>query len=76
MDVLDSSKSLIDTHRVVSEPEAARIIGVSLPQLRRLRRQHHAPDHVRLSERRLGYRIGALIAFLDAKTVTRSTEAF
>jgi predicted DNA-binding transcriptional regulator AlpA len=74
MEILDNPNAL-ETQRVVSEPEAAAFIGLSLPQLRRLRRQRQAPDHVCLSQRRLGYRIAALIAFLDSRTVDQSTAA-
>jgi predicted DNA-binding transcriptional regulator AlpA len=67
--------SPLEFQRVVSEPEAASIIGVSLPQLRRMRRQRAGPDYVQLSERRLGYRISALIKFLDDRTVVNADEA-
>lgn len=72
MDILDNAIAL-QTQRVVSEREAAAFIDLSLPHLRRLRRQGRAPSHIRLSERRLGYRIAALISFLDARTVEQST---
>lgn len=74
LEIWDASSPLA-AQRVVSEPEAARFIGLSLPQLRRQRQQGRAPAHVQLSERRLGYRVAALIAFLDSRTVSEKPQA-
>jgi predicted DNA-binding transcriptional regulator AlpA len=52
---------------VVSENEAARLLSVSVSTLRRLRRRGLAPRVVFLSERRLGYRIGDLEQWLEAR---------
>ena len=46
----------------------------SHPAMRRLRRQGEAPDHVKLSVRRIGYQVAALLAFLDAKTVAGTSS--
>jgi predicted DNA-binding transcriptional regulator AlpA len=56
-------------NRVVSEPEAAKFLGLSKAQLRVMRRAGKAPEHVRLSERRLGYRLSALDCWLNARTI-------
>lgn len=60
---------------VLTEAQAARFLSLSLPQLRRLRRQGEAPDHVKLSVRRIGYQVAALLAFLDSKTVSNDGGA-
>jgi hypothetical protein len=54
--------------RVVSEAQAAEIIGYSKDTLRREFRAGRAPERVRLSGRRIGYRLSALYAFLEANT--------
>jgi predicted DNA-binding transcriptional regulator AlpA len=57
-----------DLDRVVSEDEAAEIIGYSKDTLRREFRAGRAPARVRLSGRRIGYRLSAIYAFLEAHT--------
>src|SRR4051812_21196490 len=47
--------------RILSSAEAARFWGVSLPHWRRLYRARHVPAPIRLSERKLGWRVGDLI---------------
>jgi predicted DNA-binding transcriptional regulator AlpA len=59
---------LVDLDRVVSEAEAAEIIGYSKHTLRREFRAGRAPARVRLSDRRIGYRLSAIYAFLEANT--------
>jgi predicted DNA-binding transcriptional regulator AlpA len=54
--------------RVVSENEAAAIIGYSKDTLRREFRAGRAPPRVRLSGRRIGYRLSAIYQFLEAHT--------
>jgi predicted DNA-binding transcriptional regulator AlpA len=54
--------------RVVSENEAAAIIGYSKDTLRREFKAGRAPARVRLSGRRIGYRLSAIYAFLEAQT--------
>jgi hypothetical protein len=70
-----AAPSPLESHRVVDEPSAAAFINLSAPQLRRLRREGRGPDFVRLSERRIGYRVSSLINFLDSRTVVQSTRA-
>jgi predicted DNA-binding transcriptional regulator AlpA len=52
--------------RVVSENEAAAILGYSKDTLRREFAAGRAPPRVRLSGRRIGYRLSAIYAFLEA----------
>lgn len=54
--------------RVVSEAQAAEIIGYSKDTLRREFAAGRAPARVRLSGRRIGYRLSAIYAFLEART--------
>jgi predicted DNA-binding transcriptional regulator AlpA len=57
--------------RVVSEAETAKIIGYSKDTLRREFRAGRAPARVRLSGRRIGYRLSAIYAFLERTPRTR-----
>jgi hypothetical protein len=59
----------IESHRVVDEASAASIIGVSTGYLRTLRRSGKGPSHVQLGTRRVGYRLKALVDWVDARTV-------
>jgi predicted DNA-binding transcriptional regulator AlpA len=54
--------------RVVSENEAAAIIGYSKDTLRREFSAGRAPPRVKLSGRRIGYRLSAIYQFLEAHT--------
>jgi len=58
----------VELDRVVSEAAAAKIIGYSKDTLRREFRAGRAPVRVRLSSRRIGYRLSAIYAFLEAHT--------
>ena len=53
--------------RVVSESEAAAFCCLSLAHFRRLRREHKGPKHVRLSIRRIGYRIRDLLHWVNER---------
>ena len=64
-----TEEGLLGSSRVITEAQAASFLSLSVPQLRRLRRQGKAPDHVQLSARRLGYQIDAVLAFLNARTI-------
>ena len=52
--------------RVIGSAEAAAFCNISLPHFRRMYRTGKAPAPIRLSERKLGWRVGDLIAWLDA----------
>jgi predicted DNA-binding transcriptional regulator AlpA len=53
---------------VVSETEAAGILGFSRDSLRRAFAAGRAPARVRISARRVGYRLSELYRFLDTHT--------
>lgn len=55
--------------RVISEARAARFVGLSLVHLRRKRRDGGGPKFVRLGERRIGYKLEDVVAWLDERTV-------
>jgi prophage regulatory protein len=65
----------LDIDRVVSEAEAAEIIGYSKDTLRREFRAGRAPARVRLSPRRIGYRLSTIYAFLEARAENAGASA-
>ena len=65
---------VIRFERIISEAEAAQLIDVSLPSMRRHRYAGDGPPWVQLSERRIGYRIRDLIRWVDSRTVTTSSR--
>ena len=60
--------------RVVSEKQAADILGYSPDTLRREFRAGRGPARVRLSGRRIGYRLSVLYAHLEKNTEQPGTE--
>lgn len=55
-------------HRVITETDAARYCGLSVVHFRRLRKNARGPRFVQLGVRRIGYRIGDLLAWLDDRS--------
>src|SRR3954447_24254921 len=53
-------------NRVLSSVQAAAFLGLSVAHFRRLYRRHRALRPVRLGERRLGWRLGDLIRWIEA----------
>jgi predicted DNA-binding transcriptional regulator AlpA len=58
-----------DLVRVVDEQTAIMLTGVSPRTWDRLRARGEAPTATKLSERRIGYRIADLKAWLDARRI-------
>lgn len=54
---------------VLSEPEASRALGMSPTQLRRLRLAGKGPRAIRISDRRIGYRLCDLQEWVSARPV-------
>ncbi|WP_132250473.1 helix-turn-helix domain-containing protein [Methylobacterium segetis] len=54
-------------HRVLGTKDAADLCGVSVPTLRRMRKKQAIPAPLRLSERKLGWRVGDLLDWLDSR---------
>ncbi len=57
----------LDSIRVVTKPEAQRVCGLSPDTWDRMERRGETPPITRLSERRIGYRLVDLRAWLDAR---------
>jgi predicted DNA-binding transcriptional regulator AlpA len=62
-----------DLVRVVDEPTAIMLAGISPRTWDRLRAKGDIPPITRLSERRIGFRLVDLKTWLDARRVTSST---
>ncbi|WP_046867482.1 helix-turn-helix transcriptional regulator [Microvirga massiliensis] len=59
----------VTRHRILNSAEAAAFWGVSLPSWRRLYRAKQVPSPIRLSERKLGWRVGDLVDALESRAV-------
>jgi len=57
--------------RLLTEKELSDWLGVSLPNLQRMRSSGTGPRYVQLSPRRLGYRKRDVEAWLTARTINR-----
>ena len=53
--------------QVIDEQEAADVLGLSADTLRRRVRDGTGPIRINLSARRVGYRVGDLLAWLDKR---------
>lgn len=56
-----------EDRRVISESEAARYCCLSLVHFRRLRRERQGPQYVRITQRRVGYRMRDLADWIDQR---------
>lgn len=57
-----------DPFVVVTEIEAAKLLKVAVVTVRRMRWAGTGPHYVKLSEKRIGYRVADINAWLDART--------
>ncbi len=57
----------LESRRLLPTDEAARVSGYSTAHFRVLVRQGIAPKPVKLSTRKLGWRAGDLVAWIDSK---------
>jgi predicted DNA-binding transcriptional regulator AlpA len=55
-----------DVHRCISEPAAADLLGISVDILRRLVARGQGPPRIRISPRRITYRLLDVLAYQDA----------
>jgi hypothetical protein len=61
-DVVDADRpSWLDMRRIIDEKEAARLRNISVDTLRRMSARGEGPERLRLSPRRVGYRIADVI---------------
>lgn len=63
-------------NRVVITKEAATFCGLSLSTFRRLNARNQFPAPIRLSERRLGWRVSALLEWLDCREQGREWHEY
>jgi predicted DNA-binding transcriptional regulator AlpA len=56
---------------LLTEKQLSAWLGVSLPNLQRMRSRGTGPLYVQLSERRIGYRKSNVEAWLTARTIDR-----
>ena len=61
--------------RIVLKKEAVEITGLSKSSLERLEKSADFPQRVQLSPRRVGYRLSALLDWLDSRPVAESTSS-
>lgn len=66
MSNLNSLPADLSRHRVIGAAEAATLCNISLPHWRRLYRAGKAPSPIKLSERKLGWRIADLLDWMAA----------
>ena len=57
----------VPSNCVVTEAEAAKMLSLSPPTLRRMRGEGTAPRYVQLGARRLGYRVADLDAWIERR---------
>lgn len=75
MSALATLPADIARRRVLGTADAARFCGLSVPTFRRLKERRAIPAPILLSERRLGWRIGDLSDWLDARAEGRDWTA-
>jgi predicted DNA-binding transcriptional regulator AlpA len=64
----------VDALRVVSEPTAAGILGVSPDTLKRMVARGQGPRRLKISQRRVGYRLSDVMAWLNQRDDASSSE--
>jgi predicted DNA-binding transcriptional regulator AlpA len=55
-------------HRILDVKETAVFLSLSVPSVRRLHREKQIPEAVRLSARRIGWKLGDLLEWLEARS--------
>ena len=63
---MDHCTTDISRYRIIGSAEAAAFCNISLPHFRRMYRTGKAPAPIRLSERKLGWRVGDLLDWTAA----------
>ena len=62
----------LDIHRVISEAAAAHLQGVSPDTLKRMSARGEGPRRIKLSPRRIGYRLSDCLTFLKTRELAAS----
>ncbi len=57
----------LDSSRILSAKQTAEILGLSICTVRRLHWAGKLPAPIRLSTRRIGWKVADLLAFVDAR---------
>lgn len=68
MSAIESLPADLARHRVLDTAQAARFCSISVPHWRRLYRESKAPTPLKLGARKLGWRVGDLIDWLETRT--------
>ena len=68
MSALSNIPSNLSRERLIKTKQAAEFLGMSVPHLRRLYRINKVPSPIKIGERQYGWRLGALIDFVAAKS--------
>jgi predicted DNA-binding transcriptional regulator AlpA len=67
-EALCSLPSDLARYRVLNTVQTAAFLGFSVPHTRRLYREKRIPEPLRLSGRKLGWRVGDLVDWLAARS--------
>jgi predicted DNA-binding transcriptional regulator AlpA len=62
----------LDAHRCISEPAAADLLGISIDTLRRLVARGEGPARLKISARRVVYRLRDVLAYVKAREAAAS----
>jgi len=57
----------LDLLKVMPEPRAAELVGMSLVHMRRIRKKGTGPRFVQLGERRIGYRLKDVLDWIEVR---------
>jgi predicted DNA-binding transcriptional regulator AlpA len=57
----------LDSVRVLTKPEALKVLGLSLPTWIRMEQRGETPPKTQLSPNRIGYRVADIQAWLDQR---------
>ena len=71
MSILGNLPADITRRRVLGTKDAATFIGLSVPTIRRMKDARTIPAPIKLSERRIGWRVGDLSDYLDCRETGR-----
>ena len=63
----DDIGKVAESLRVIREDEAAELLCIHVQTLRLWRRNGTGPKHIQLGQKRLGYRIGDIVAWQEAR---------
>ena len=63
----DDIGKVAESLRVIREDEAAELLSIHVQTLRLWRRKGTGPRHIQLGQKRLGYRVGDLVAWQEAR---------